>query len=637
MTAEPRPSRSPRSDATPRLLLAGFDAAESALFARLLGDDCEVETAATPAEVEARIAAGGVAVLACGPHLGGETAYRLLDRLAEEHGEGVPVTLVFAAGPEAPRFDRLIEDEQVYYLTRRPPPPEEAAALLTTALRKSRERRGIAAPPALSGKGAVHYQRMAEAVRRLALEPEPAAKAEALAEAAVDLADADRAYCLLYDPSDETLWAKERGAVGERRESAAVGLASYVLRSGRPLRMAQGDADPRFDRDADDPRGTGGERWLGVPIPAQGSLMAAVIIAVRGREEAEFSDDDQETLARLAASASPHLAPYTLSRESGAADALSGLYANLFRQEALEHHLYASNEQQDPLEISPFWGSLAFRAILGAVVATLLFGMLVHIDEYVSGIAVVTLAGRNDVTALTAGTVSTVPIAAGQHVDAGAELVRFHKAEESAQLARIEQEFELQLANRLRSPSDPGPEQALMSLGAERELARSRLGERTLRSPVAGTITDIRVRPGQLVNAGQLVASLVRDGYPATPPRAIILVPGEARPLLKPGMMVRLEIAGYRYAYQQVRVAEVSDEVIGPNEAKRSLGPGIAETVNVPGPVVVLEAPLSGMTFKSDDKTYQYHHGMLASAEVRVRRETILLHLLPSIRVLFGK
>lgn len=630
------PETTPSSPSVPRLVLAGFEAAEAAELGALFSEDSDVVRLDDPSEIERQVAAGAVAVLACGSRLGGEAAFQLLERLGNEPGALLPLTVVLSAGPNPGLFDRLVEDEQVYYLTQRPPRTEETAAILGTALARARERQGGVAVHGLSRRDALREQRIAETLRNLALLPEPAAKAEVLAEVALDLADADRAYCLLYDPADETLWSRVRGSASERRESAAVGLASYVLRSGRPLAAARLDADARFDRDADDPQSRGGERWLGVPVPAEGSLMAAVLIVVRNGEGAEFSAEDQEDLVRLAAAAGPQLASYTVSRESGDGAALSGLYANLFRQEALEHHLYASTQQQDPLMISPFWGSLTFRSILAALGVALLFLGLVPMDEYVSGLAVVSLGGRNDVTAVAAGTVSAVPVQSNQHVAQGQDLVRFHEAEEAAQLARLDQEFELQLANRLRDPANRGPEAALISLGAQRELASNRLAERTLRAPVAGTITDIRVRPGQLVNPGQVVLSLLRDGEPDALPKAIILVPGEARPLLKPGMPVRLEIAGYRYAYQKVSVATVSDEVIGPNEARRSLGPGIAETVVVPGPVVVLEAPLPSRTFQADKKTYQFHHGMVASAEVKVRRETILLHLLPALRVVFG-
>ena len=46
-------------------------------------------------------------------------------------------------------------------------------------------------------------------------------------------------------------------------------------------------------------------------------------------------------------------------------------------------------------------------------------------------------------------------------------------AREAAELSRIDHELELQLINRLRDPSDKGAEQNLLSLRAQRELARA--------------------------------------------------------------------------------------------------------------------------------------------------------------------
>jgi len=59
-----------------------------------------------------------------------------------------------------------------------------------------------------------------------------------VAEAALDRVTADRSYCLLYDAGRETLWARDPTSASRRDESAAVGLVSFVLRSGLPARLA---------------------------------------------------------------------------------------------------------------------------------------------------------------------------------------------------------------------------------------------------------------------------------------------------------------------------------------------------------------------------------------------------------------
>ena len=73
----------------------------------------------------------------------------------------------------------------------------------------------------------------------------------------------------------------------------------------------------------------------------------------------------------------------------------------------------------------------------------------------------------------------------------------------------------------------------------------------------------------------------------------VAFLPGEDRPLLKRGMPLRLEVQGYRYAYQQLTVDSVGDEVVGPAEARRYLGDEIADAVQFTGPVVKVEAHLA--------------------------------------------
>jgi multidrug resistance efflux pump len=254
------------------------------------------------------------------------------------------------------------------------------------------------------------------------------------------------------------------------------------------------------------------------------------------------------------------------------------------------------------------------------------------VREYASGPAVVRLGGRTDLTATADGTVTDVGVTAGQTVEAGRLLVRFYGAREAAELARIDHELELQLVNRLRDPSDRGAEQALISLRAQRELARSNLAEREVRAPAGGVVSDIRVRPGQHIAPGQSLLSLVRG---QEHPEVIALIPGEYRPMLKPGMPLRLELTGYRYAYQELVVETVGEEVVGPGEARRFLGDEIADAVQLTGPVVRVSARLTGNTFEADGRVRRFHDGMWGRAEVRVRSERVLVALVPALKALF--
>ncbi len=157
-----------------------------------------------------------------------------------------------------------------------------------------------------------------------------------------------------------------------------------------------------------------------------------------------------------------------------------------------------------------------------------------------------------------------------------------------------------------------------------------------MRAPAAGVVSDLRVRVGQRIMPGQTLLSLAREARGAGgKPVVVALLPGEFRPLLKPGMPLRLELQGYRYAYQHLVVESVGDEVVGPAEAQRSLGEEVADGVQITGPVVRVEARLLSDTFEAEGRVRRYHDGMWGKAEVRVRSEPVLVALVPALKAVF--
>jgi multidrug efflux pump subunit AcrA (membrane-fusion protein) len=615
----------------PTALLTGFDGPTVEACLRQLGPELHLLVAGSEPEALRLLGAQPVAVLAVGGAIAGDRARWLLEEAETGLGaESVEtrINIVLGAGPDPSLFQDLIDRDRIFYLSPEPVPAADLIALLRSGAERWRaaERRGDGDEK----RRTVFARRLLAATQSIASQRQPASVARAAAQAVEEVVDAERGYCLLYDPATETLWEPPRDAdlEEERRESASVGLVSFVVRTGRPLAIERIAADPRFDREADDPQAQGEERFAAVPVLGPDGRILAVLAAVRRAEERGFSDEDVKGFTLLAEQAAPTFAQLRLAE--GDAEGLP--VAALFREEAVEHHNVGLRGEGDVLRVDPGWMRWTFRLLITVLVCGLLFTVLAKVHDYASGPAVVRLGGRSDLTATADGTVSQVSVAPGETVEAGRLLVRFYGAREAAELSRLDHEFELQLINRLRDPADSGAQQALISLRAERELARSNLAERELRAPAAGTVSDIRVRVGQHIVPGQ---SLLSIGRGEQRPSVVAFLPGEDRPLLKRGMPLRMEIQGYRYAYQQLVVDAVGDEVVGPAEARRYLGDEIADAVTFTGPVVKVEAHLPSGSFEADGKVRQYHDGMLAQAEVRIRSERVLVTLIPALKAFF--
>ena len=306
---------------------------------------------------------------------------------------------------------------------------------------------------------------------------------------------------------------------------------------------------------------------------------------------------------------------------------------DIFRREAVEHHA-APPREGEPLRLSPAWTRWTFWLLAAACVIALIYGVVGEVSEYATGPAVVRIDGKTDVTAQAAGVVAAVHVHPGQRVGAGELLISFAVAAEEAELDRLARELDAQLVKVLRDPRDEAARASLTSLRAAKELAEARVAQRLVRAPASGVVSDVRIHPGRQLLPGEAILSLVGDDARFS---VIAMLPGQYRPMLRPGMPLRLELAGYRYAYQDVAIDKVGDEVVGPSEVRRFLGAEIADTVAVGGPVVLVEATLTGRTFRVEDQVYNYFDGMHGVAEARVRTESVIVTFVPALKVLLGE
>lgn len=305
--------------------------------------------------------------------------------------------------------------------------------------------------------------------------------------------------------------------------------------------------------------------------------------------------------------------------------------STIFREAAVEHHLRGGRAHGDLLRISPRWTNQAYWLLVAAFAAGAVYLVCGRISEYATGTAIIRDEGRTSVTALVGGTITDIRVQPGQRVAAGQLLLRFNDVQERIELDRLHQELNLQEINRLKNPNDAVAPQQLAAVRGQIGAAAKRLQERMMLAPRAGVVRDLRIRPNQLVAPGELLLTIVGDDDTLS---VIAILPGQYRPLLKPGRPLRLELTGFRYTYQQLTIDSVGGEVVGPAEVRRFLGQEVADSLPLQGPSVIVQGRLASRQFKANGRWHEFHDGMSGVAEARVRSESILLALVPGLKAL---
>ncbi len=304
----------------------------------------------------------------------------------------------------------------------------------------------------------------------------------------------------------------------------------------------------------------------------------------------------------------------------------------IFRKEALDA-LQANDQEGALVKLVPGWSRYTYWFIVIFVFAGIGYSAAASVNEYASGQAVVRVDGRLDLPTPTGGVVFAVDVQPGQRVRAGQLLVRLSGTQEQAELERLDRELTATKLRWLQNPNDEGARSSLASIQAAREQAEKHLRERSVVAPRAGVVSNLRIRPGQMLLPGDVVATLIDDKSAFN---VVALVPGQFRPMLKKGLKMRLELEGFPYTYKDLPIEEISDEVIGPNEARKYLGQEIGDTVLVQGSVVLVRARLPERGFRFEGKTFEYHDGIPGHVDIRVRGLRLLVMAFPMFKEILG-
>lgn len=455
---------------------------------------------------------------------------------------------------------------------------------------------------------------MLSLVRRVALQHDLASSVRVLGHGLAELIGCARVHCLTADPLTGGPWS---AAAGES-------LASLAAYHRRPIYAQPALTCPVFRPEIDDPGATGHEKILAYPIVSSGVVLA-VVLAVRGPNDAPFIEREGALIAAVGAQVAPLLLA-ALHAAAARGPAPSDGRRAIFREQALERHRVQRRDGA-VLTLSPRWIGRVYPAVLIGLGIALLYGIIGRVSQYSSGPAVIRIEGT-EVTARAGGTVIETYVEPGQSVKAGNLLVQLHDDAESAELGETLLDYERQLATFLFDPASEQAKASLSSIAARRQKARQVLDARSIRAPRDGLVSDVRVREGSRLEAGDYIMTVVSTD---AMPTVIALLPGSDRPRLRPGMELQFKIPGYEKTNEKATISEVGQEVIGPQEARRYVGDKIADALSIQGSVVIVRAALPSRTFEARDKVYRFHDGMPAKAEVSVRRRPVLVALVPAL------
>jgi membrane fusion protein, multidrug efflux system len=379
-------------------------------------------------------------------------------------------------------------------------------------------------------------------------------------------------------------------------DSTASGLVGYAARTGERIVLDRVGRDPRFDIDADCPGGHDEDRFLVEPLTDARGIVIGLLTATKDRQQQPFSPQEIATVGVLARYAT---APITVASHrhdiAAAVVERSGVTTpGLYRQEALDSHNQGWAQEGAILQVAPRWVARAHWLTVVLLLAGAVYASFATIDEYAAGPALVRARQQFTLTMAETGVVRSVA-AVGSRVSRGDLVVRLADRAGAATSERF-----------------AGP----------------------LSSPADGILTDLRVRPGQHVKAGEYIGSIIDEsaGY-----EVIAFMPGHHAVQLRPGMPLILKVQGFPDAAQSLRVEHVGGEVVGPQEALRYAGGESASALRLAGPVTMVTARLPGRTFAAGERTLDYRDGLIGSADVVVRSDPIVVTLFPTLNRVFGR
>lgn len=364
-----------------------------------------------------------------------------------------------------------------------------------------------------------------------------------------------------------------------------------------------------------------------IPILTASEVIAIAILTRNPRNPAYHPMEQIAaiSLARESAAILHHLAGQHLQSQAEIKADAGGLY----RGEALEAHRSRGTEGV-PVNLSPTWVRRTYPILVAAILIGVVAAIVIKVPTYSSGHGFVKFDGE-PVRTTVQGTVERLHVQKGQLVRKGDLLATLSSAEMLSNLEQTTRDYESLLLQYLSDNADDQSRKALATAESAKNRAEQAVEQRRLYAPADGTISDIRIELNKMINPGEELLSIVAPG---TDPEIVAFLPGRDRPRLRLGMLMQVELVGFTKARENIKITSIASDAISGDEIQRLiLGPAQAGAFRQLSGAnwVIVRGKLDRSTFRAENETNRYHHGLQTKVEVKTKDKPFLVTLLPAI------
>jgi hypothetical protein len=255
--------------------------------------DIQILTTANSTEALHYLESGNVAVLLLGPLLMPLQALEILSYLDSQPSFICPLIIVLCSGLSRSSLQHYVDNGCIFYLASGMSGERDISSLVLSAL--NHVQRKIKKDLDLTGD---KVRELLDFCTRLPMQLDVVSAGELLAATVGKLIRAPHVRCLVHDETADTIAPTKALRLEEPDlHSAASGIAAFIVRSGKRVRLTRVGTDPRYDFETDNPDGGQNDRLLAAPILGYGDVRLAAVLATRSGEDLEFSEDQERLLA----------------------------------------------------------------------------------------------------------------------------------------------------------------------------------------------------------------------------------------------------------------------------------------------------------------------------------------------------